>query len=290
MTNINDYKGLNILNVLESDARKGVYQANWDHIFRNYGDNVEWQKLRNQIYLCDATRNYIYSKPGKVKYEKGTRPVIEAVVEYVTRNAETEREKVLALLTFGRDLYLGKKEEQFPFNFYGGTEERLIEKGENLCECMGRLMVSLCEVLGIPGRIVMHVVCGHINCEVFIEDKWCFFDPRFAVFFVDENEKFLSVEEIMQNKDVIFNQPDWVKKYVSQQVTFDKISKDYYNLYMHPNQIHTFCDYSLMDYNLYTYNIVMENIPEKTGIREAQARYGYYNKLVMEENRQEWNK
>ena len=284
MLNIDDYKGLNILKVLETDARRGIYQANWDHLFKNYGDNVEWQKLRNQIYLCDATRNYIYSKPGKVKYVKGTRPVLEAVVEYVTKDASSDREKVLALLKFGKDLYLGKSEEQFPFGFYGGTEERLIEKGENLCECMGRLMVSLCEILGIPGRIVMHIVYGHINCELYLEDKWCYFDPRFGVFFVDENDTILSVEELMANRKIILNQPAWTKDYISNQVTHDQISKDYYEKYMHPNQIHTFCDYSLMDYNLYTYNIVMENVPEKTGIREAQARYRYYTGPVMEEN------
>ena len=49
MFKIDDYKGLNILNVLKTEAQKGIYQASWDSIFCNYGNNVEWQKLKKQI-------------------------------------------------------------------------------------------------------------------------------------------------------------------------------------------------------------------------------------------------
>lgn len=280
--NIEDYKGINILNVLKTDAKKGVYQANWDQLYKNYGDNVEWQRLREQVYLCDATREYLYSKPDKVRYVKGTRPVIDAIVEYVTKNSSNDRDKVLSLLLYGRDLYLthGK---HIPYSFYGGTEEQLIEKGENLCECMGRLMVSLCEAAGYPGRIVMHVVNGHITCEIYLEDKWCFFDPRFAVFYVDKDNRILSIEEIMAKRSVVFEQPEWVRNYVSAQTNYDAMAQKNYNQFMHPNEIQCYCDYSLMDYNLYTFNTVLDNIPEKTGIREAQSRYAKYQKLVMAE-------
>jgi len=196
MFKIEDYKGLNILNVLDTEAQKGIYQAYWDSVFCNYGNNVEWQKLRNHIYLCEETKNYIYSTPSATKYEQGKRPILDAVVWKVTKDLATDREKVLALLAFIRDLYLthGK---HFPFDFYGGTEEMLIEKGENLCECVSRLMVSLAEVIGIPGRIICHVVSGHYVCELYLEEKWCYFDPRFGIFYVDADEKFLSVLEIM---------------------------------------------------------------------------------------------
>lgn len=280
MLDIEKYKGLNILNKLKTNAEKGVYKANWDQLYKNYGDNVDWQRLREQIYLCKETRDYLYSTPGKVKYVKGTRPIIDAVVEYVTKNASNDREKVLSLLLYGRDLYLthGK---HIPYNFYGGTEEQLIEKGENLCECMGRLMVSLCEAAGYPGRIIMHIVNGHITCEIYIEDKWCFFDPRFAVFYVDKDNKILSVEEIMANRSVVFEQPEWVKKYVSAQTSYEKMANNNYNRYMHSNEIQCYCDYSLMDYNLYTYNTLLENVPEKMGIREPQQRYAMYQKQIM---------
>ena len=282
MSKMDSYTGLNILNALKTDAQKGIYQASWDSIFCNYGNNVEWQKLRKQIYLCDETRNYIYSTPSTTKYEKGKRPILDAVVWKVTKDCETDREKVLALLAFIRDLYLthGK---HFPFDFYGGTEEMLIEKGENLCECVSRLMVSLAEVIGIPGRIICHVVSGHYVCELYLEGKWCYFDPRFGIFYVDENEKFLSVIEIMENRDVIFEQPDWVKSHVSKQTTYEQRAERNFRYCLNPGEIQTYVNYSLAEHRCYSYNILLGGEPERNGCREPQARYGYYRRIVIDE-------
>lgn len=284
--NIDEYKGLRIIDKLKTDAQKGVYMANWNQLRINYGNNVEWQKLKNQVLMCSETRNMIYAVPADVKYVQGSRPVIEMTSQWVTKDAKTARERVLALLKFCRDLYLthGK---HLHYRFYGGTEEQLIEKGENLCECMGRLMVSLCEVLGIPGRIVMHVVNGHITSEVFIENKWCFFDPRFAVFYVDENEAFLSVEEIMQNREIIFNQPQWVKEFVSKQTDFDTMARENYDKYMCSKEIITFCDYSLMDFESYTYETKLRDEIYQDGMKPAIREYQKYMKLVMNEEKGE---
>ena len=59
--------------------------CNYAQLHINYGDNVEWQRLKEQILLCPETREYIYQKPGKVKYVKGTRPILEEQVEKVLR-------------------------------------------------------------------------------------------------------------------------------------------------------------------------------------------------------------
>ena len=282
MFKIEDYKGLNILNVLDTEAQKGIYQAYWDSVFCNYGNNVEWQKLRNHIYLCEETKNYIYSTPSATKYEQGKRPILDAVVWKVTKDLATDREKVLALLAFIRDLYLthGK---HFPFDFYGGTEEMLIEKGENLCECVSRLMVSLAEVIGIPGRIICHGVSGHFVCELYIEEKWCYFDPRFGIFYVDADEKFLSVLEIMENRDIIFEQPRWVKEYVSKQTTYEQRAERNFRLCLNPGEIQTYVNYSLSDHKLYSYNITLGGEPERNGCREAQARYSQCRQRVIDE-------
>lgn len=279
--NIDEYKGLNIVSKLHADAQKGVYMANWNQLYKNYGDNVEWQKLKNQVLLCDETVDYIYAQPNGVKYAKGSRPVIEMTAKSVTAKCTTDRQRVLSILEFCRDLYLthGK---HVTVRYYGGTEEQLIEKGVNLCEAISRLMVCLLEVLDISARIVMQVVNGHIVTEAFIEGKWCFFDPRFGIFYADENDRLLSVREIMQDRDVIFRQPDWVKKYVSAQTDFDKMANDNYNKYMCPKEIVTFCNYSLMDYKLYTYGVTYRDDIYRHGMASAIEEYKKYTKLVME--------
>ncbi|MBQ7363584.1 MAG: transglutaminase family protein [Clostridia bacterium] len=254
--NISDYQGLNILNVLKTDDEKWAYTMNWEQLHINYGDNVEWQRLKEQILLCPETREYLYAKPGPVRYRKGSRPVLENEVARVIAGCKTDRERVLAILVFIRDLYLHNgKEIPEHLKFFGGSEEVLIAKGENLCECVGRLMVALCEVMGLPGRIIMHL-SGHITCEIYLEDTWVWFDPRCGMFYVDENNKLLSLVELVDNREYVKQQPDWVKEYVSKgQWTYEQREMANYRHHMSKHEVHLYQFYSLEDAPKYNYGV-----------------------------------
>jgi len=246
--NLEPYTGLNILNVLKTDAEKGMYKSNWEQLYLNYGDNVEWQRLRHQVLLCDETRDELYKAPKPVKYVKGTRPYLEKKVNEVVKDCKSDRERVLALMVYIRDLYKSRDIEYF----YGGTEEELIKKCENLCEAVGRLMVALCEVIGIPGRIVMHI-SGHIVSEIYFDNKWAFIDPRAGMFYLDENDRFLSIDELMRDRSYVLNQSDWVKSFVSAQWTYEQRQKANYDHHFAPQELQCFCDYSLMDADEYNF-------------------------------------
>ena len=49
--NIHDYMGKNIPDILTDENKQELYRANWDQLKINYGDNVEWQRLKKQILL-----------------------------------------------------------------------------------------------------------------------------------------------------------------------------------------------------------------------------------------------
>jgi len=281
MLDINRYKGMNIIKRLRTEDERAVYLANWEQLYINYGNNVEWQRLKNQIYLCEETKEYLYAVPGPVKYVPGTRPILEAEVEQAVRGAETDRDRVLKILVYCRDLYLthGTDIE----HYYGGTEEDLIEKGENLCECMGRLMVSLCEILGLPGRIVMHITSGHITCEIYVDGGWAYFDPRAGMFYVNENGRFLSVAELIENREYILNQPDWVKEYVSAQWKYEQRQDANYKHHFHPKDIQGFCDYSLMDADQYNFDAKIDEQVYRDGMDAVHKRYMHYLKRVFGE-------
>ena len=101
---ISDYQGLNALKVLKTENEREVYRANWDQLNMNYDGHVEWQRLKHQILYCEETKEYLYAKPGPVKYVPGTRPVLEKEVAEAIKGCTTDREKVLGLLVFCRDL------------------------------------------------------------------------------------------------------------------------------------------------------------------------------------------
>ena len=111
-------------------------------------------------------------------------------------------------MCFCRDLY---KQNDGILLFYGGTEEELIKKGEQLCECLARLMVALCEIIDIPGRIITHIAGGHLTCEVFLENKWSYFDPRTGIFYVLPNGQIASAIELLLQPEIMDRQPEWVK-------------------------------------------------------------------------------
>ena len=221
------------------------------------------------VLLCSAQQS--------VKYQKGTRPYLEQVVENVIRNCKTPRKQVLALLRFCKDLYKTHDEQLF----YGGTEEELIKKGENLCECMGRLMVSLCEICGLPGRIVMQVVGGHIVCEIFLEDNWAYFDPRCGLFYLDENDRFLSIDSLVKNPQPILEQKEWVRNFLSSKWTYEQRMERNYNILFSKKEMQCFCDYSLMDATEYNYNWKSLKNAERDGLFIINKRYDQLTEQIL---------
>ena len=169
---------------------------------------MEFERLAEQVLYCSSTRSYLYAnKPESVKYVKGSRPYLEKIVYDICKGCNTDREKVLAILVYVRDLH--KKVGGVDY-FYGGTEEELIKKGEWFCERVSRLMVGLCEIAGFPGRIIFHIAAGHLTVEIFFEGKWGYFDPRCGMFYMDGQNRFLSVAEILEHRAIISKQNECI--------------------------------------------------------------------------------
>ena len=248
---ISQYTGIRIADVLSGRFRD-VYKACWDYMRCAFGENVEFERLSRQILLCLETEAYLYQEPDQpVRYVFRSRPVLEQVVGEVTAKACNDRERVLAILRFVRDLYLKVDGEDY---FYGGTEEDLIKKGEWFCERVSRLMVALCEVAGYHGRIVFHVTAGHLTSEIFFDGRWAYIDPRCGLFYVNDANQFLSVRDVMQNREVIYQQPKWVEAYHSPYWSYAFRQHRNYHFCLNPSEIQCYGPYSLMDYDQYHFN------------------------------------
>ena len=171
--------GENITARLQYPANE-LYANMLRHMQAAFGDNVEYERLKKQVLFCPETEEYLYQTPQPVKYRRGMRPTLDAIVDEVIAGCETERQKVLAILAYIRDLRLKYRKFGRDIDFYGGTEEEQIKKGERMCERVARLMTALCEIAGLPGRIIFHVSTGHVTNEIFVEGGWAYFDPRYG--------------------------------------------------------------------------------------------------------------
>ena len=269
MTDINDYKGKNIADRL-SGIEKEMYEVAWSCMESLWGDNVEFQRLSEQILLCDETESYLYpEKAPEARYVRGTRPVLDKLGDEICAGLSTEREKVLAILKYIRDMH--KKVNGADY-FYGGTEEELIKKSEWFCERVSRVMVGLCETQGIAGRIVYHVAAGHVTNEIYLEGGWAYFDPRCGMFCVDEDGGFMSVAQIVKDRDSIYRQPKWVTDYHAEYWSLDYRQHRNYHFCFSPYELQCIGEYSLADADKYNFEWVK---PYSAGgnLRTVQNRY-----------------
>jgi len=274
---IKNYTGKVAVEVIVGENRKRAYLLNYEQLEINYGNNVEFQLRQQQIILCPQTIDFLYSKftPLKVRYEPGSRPALEEVVQQVTAGCISVSEKALALMRFCRDLYKKRlwHERGFTDYVYGGTEEQLIEKGEQLCDCLGRLHVALCEVAGIPGRIVMHDIGGHICSEVYLDGHWAYMDPRCGLYFLKPDGVFASVWELWNNPRLLRDQSDVVKDDVSERWTWEYRIWKCEAKYFDPREVTGFENYSLADADKYNYEQFIEQQVTDRGLYIINKKY-----------------
>lgn len=265
------YTGFQAADLLDDEQREACV-ANWHQLQANYGDNVEFQLRQEQVLLCSETAEFLYSEftPLTGRYTPGSRPRLERLVASLTDGCESDRERALALMRFTRDLYKRADGRQL---FFGGTEEELVKKGEQLCECLGRLMVALAEIAGIPGRIVMHVIGGHIVSEVYVEGKWAYIDPRCGVYFVMSDGRLASTWELWNQPELTLDQPESVQADVSPRWTWEERARICRERFFHPREVTGFQNYSLADAAKYNYEWLTHNDLARNGMNRAARRY-----------------
>ena len=273
--NIEDYSGMALADKL-TDLGRDVFLSNLEYMRVAFGNNVEYQRLLHQTLLCPETEEALYAPPAPVEYKRGSRPILERVVDEVTRGARTQCDAVIALALYIRDL---KKKSGGRGYFYGGTEEELIKKGERYCERVARLMCALCEIAGMPGRVVFHLSGGHLASEIFADGEWRYIDPRFALFYLDGEGNMVSVRRLIAEPELIYSQSEEVYALGSEEYTPEFMAKENHDKYLRKNEIQLYGSYSLSDAERYGYNYEwMPSSIHKVPERDVAYR-GYYNAL-----------
>lgn len=269
------YTGRIAVHKISGEDRQKAYLLNYDQLEINYRQNVEFQLRSEQVILCPQTKDFLYSKftPILTRYRKGTRPELESVVNQITAGCNTEREKVLAIMRFCRDLYKKNPDAKFPDYIYGGTEEQLINKPDVLCETLSRLMVALCEVIRIPGRIVMHDIGGHVCTEILVDGHWGYIDPRTGIYFLKQDHSFASVWELSRDPQIIKSQNIDVKADISDQWTWEYRAWKCENLFFNPDEVNGFENYSLADTKRYNYSQFSEKEATAAGLYVINKQY-----------------
>ncbi len=269
------YTGLASAERIVGEQRRAAYIVNYNQLDVNYSGTVDFQLRRELVLLCPQTAEFLYRSytPKRTTYAAGSRPELEDIVRRATSRAETPADKALALMRFCRDAHLeAGREPSHDEYVYGGTEEELIARGEWLCEGLSRLYVPLCEVAGIPGRILYHVIGGHVTAEVFV-GSWAYVDPRMGVYFRKADGSFASAWDLTNDPSIMANQPDDVKRDVSYQSSWAERVARCRDLFFHPKEVNGFVNYRLADAPRFDYTQTTSDQASEAGLWTVNKEY-----------------
>ena len=270
-----DYTGMRAAAHICGEWRRRAYICNHEQLSVNYSENVEFELRREQVILTPQTAGFLYGPEGvpKPRYVKGSRPVLEAVVEKAIAGKTTQQEQALALMRFCRDLKKRPNRADGKDWYFGGTEEQLIEKGEDLCESLGRLFTALCEIAEIPARIIMHDIGGHITAEAYMDGHWGYIDPRFGIYFLRPDGKIASLWELMNDPSPAADQLEAVKAEVAGNYTWEQRADSCRRKFFSPMEVNGFEYYSLADADKYHYGTLTDEETMAAGLYRVNGIY-----------------
>lgn len=279
------YKGINQKNLFNNPLTKEGIELWYKRVLAFYGKvgGVDMEIIEEMIPLNEITADYMYTKytPLKIKYKKGSRPLLENVVSETIKQGMSEREKALKLMIRCRDNYL--KGLAKPDIFYGGNEEELLKRGAIMCNEISRVFVCLCQIAGLPARLHGSHITGHMTAEVYANKKWRWIDPRFGVAPVLSNNQPVSAWELFKNPEIFDKQPLFVKKLYrphgsliipgyepSDNININLLSAFFKQAYFHPNEAMCLVNYFVWENEKYTYPWIIEPVDK---IKLNQIRY-----------------
>ncbi|MBN2289800.1 MAG: transglutaminase domain-containing protein [Candidatus Glassbacteria bacterium] len=232
-----------------------------------FGRTVDGISPEVQVTLCEATADYLYSSytPTAVEYRRGSRPLLEKVVNEVTAGLSTDRDKILALMRFVRDLSPNPGRRDL---FVGGTEEEVIKKRAWVCNEKARALIILWQVAGYSSRFVGHHIGGHATTEVYFEEKWAYLDVRGKYFLLPDG-KFANTWEIWNKPALITSQKPEIYLEMAPGYNIDKTL-----MYFNPREVIGFNNYFVSDADKYDYSWEIDSDwAVKSGYDRVQADY-----------------
>lgn len=186
-----------------------AYQIMFDNDTHEPGsvDRVLTEKM---VRLCPETETYLYTEytPIDVSYIKGSRIKLEACIEEITAGGVSPDERIESIVQFTAELADKVADETIDAMIFGGTEEEIIDRGSDWCTDIARVACSLCQVAGVPCRIINlcninEAYNGHVIIEAYRNGKWGAVDSSTAVVYRHPDGSPASTWDLMNQPSLI---------------------------------------------------------------------------------------
>ena len=247
----------------DRETRQGV--TFWlERVLAAYGAQpcVDVQVIAGQLILNRKSADYIYTRftPLKLRYKPGSRPFMEKVLDSVIRPKMSEEKKFLAILRRCRD---NRDAASAKIQFFGGAEEDLVKRGAIMCNEISRVFVVLCQIAGLPARLVASHITGHMMAEAYVEGGWAWCDPMKGMYMYRDDGGLASTWDLVRNPAIVDRQTAAVWKDCRPPVSREdpalaKVIKAYAQTYLrdcclHPKEAVAIGNYYAWDHAKYDY-------------------------------------
>ena len=228
------------------------------------------------VRLCEATAQALYADltPLDVQYERGLRPVLEKIVNDLTADSMTEREKMTALLRWVRDL--PERERETDEKFGSGTEEEVIAKSSSYCGEQARVLARFCQIAGMQSRLIGHfsifnidgsiLPLGHGVNEVYVDGAWAYVDIR-GIVIEKPDGRLASCYDLMMFPEIIESQPEHVLREFRKGYSLERTRQRF----LSPRNITVISNYLMRDAARYNYDKLQHDPSFLTRYREMTA-------------------
>ncbi len=230
------------------------------------------------ITLNDETRDYLYKSytPLRLRYKPGTRPELEKIVNKLTKPAMTDRKKALKLLYWVSAIPdLKPKHEGAVVS--GVTEEENIRQRNSNCGDLACILVCLCQIAGIPARIVAHygtpglagkMLTGHAVTEIYVEKRWAYMDIR-GIVYEWPNGRLASTVDLLRFPELARQQPPGITNKIRPGYSTEKAESFFYG-----RRITKISNYFIWDNHKYKYMqpLTEDNTEQRNSVYQKQKK------------------
>lgn len=209
---------------IDDPLKRAAYIADVAISAEFYGPGTaDWEQKARQVALNEETSAWIYGgyTPLDMRYARGSRPRLEAILKRILRPGMDERERVFAILEYA---WHGFRKD-FPFRppdgqvILNAVEEDLVELGGGQCEDRARLITCLCQIAGIPARFAASYTYydpddgyrphgGHAIVEAHLEGAWAFFDSLRPFHWIKPDGRLANLWELLRDPALAARPPD----------------------------------------------------------------------------------
>jgi transglutaminase-like putative cysteine protease len=167
----------------------------------------------SMVRLCPATATALYDAftPTQVAYRPGSRPELERIIRALDLAERSEEERVAAVVRFAAGLAPPSPVDLEEMRF-GGSEEEIVTRGSDWCTDVARVASGLCQVAGLPSRLVILedtelAYSGHTIVETWRADRWGAVDAVGNVVYRTEGGAPATTWDLMSRPELLDAQP-----------------------------------------------------------------------------------